>query len=287
MMNNLSDHTRVVNLLIGLSKEVPGCPSILSDTGYRLDVIEPKFTTSEGDQVNPDLLISSNSSLNVLVTECKGGHISEERIQKYERISAGDLHYEVEEIHDPSQIDHELMFSGTSKTEESFDYLTLPHPGIIFDFENNEIRKLNSFSDSELDEALDTLQMPEYPPTSFYPFSPDDDDAVIAAKICQEIISRGSNAQNGSFDFGARDLLDSIHPHWEKISRSEQSTLVSRVESIIGNLLEEGLDTHVDQLDDESYYVRSAQAFQRKAHEVMDEIGTQTTYHEFLDLEDE
>lgn len=279
-MAELSEHTLIMNLMVGFSKDFSDFPSPLKNAGYRLERIEPDFVNSEGTNVNPDLVFSSNGSLKGLIFEIKDSHLDEDTIEKYQAITGTDIQTVVEDVHDITQLEAELAFAGTEKMEESFDYADLKDklediPGLIF--EEDAVRLRNEFNQSELNDEFNGVELTDTPPTQFYPFSPNDAEGVIAGKLCQEMMYEVANSYgDDEVEFDARDLVSSNHRFWDSISPEGQKALVSRAETIIEKLMEKGLDNHLEKIQGKRRFsVQSTKAFQNKANEVLEEFDSQ------------
>jgi len=277
----LSDHTKLMNVCIGFAKDVPEWPSPLHNAGYRLDTIEPNFLNSNENKVNPDLLLSSNRAIHTLVTECKRGHINEDRVEKYAAITPENLRSEVEEIHDVNQLSTENLFVGTEKTEQSFDYLEIPDAGLILT--DGGYYKRNEFDDEELNNELDKGDIPGRYPTQYYPFSVNDSRAIIAEKVSQHLMHAASQGEGIDDEFSAQEIAEEILEYWDTISLSEKSDLTNKVENILELLEERNIDDDMRQIEgSRSYYVRTSQAFQRKCQEIIQELSTDEDLDDFL-----
>jgi len=270
-----------MNACIAFAKDVPEWPSPLHNAGYRLDRIEPDFLNSEENDVNPDLLLSSNSALHTLVTECKRGHLSQERLDKYAAITPENLRSEVNHIHDVNQLSNESLYVGTEKTEESFDYLNITDAGLILT--NGGYYKRNEFEDDDLNRKLESGEVPGRYPTVYYPFSGNDSRAVIAGKVAQHLMHAAAHDEGIDDEFEAREIAEDIHEYWDTISLSERSHITSKVEDILELLEQKNIDEDMRQIEgSRSYYVRTSQAFQRKCQELIDDLSTDEDLDEFL-----
>lgn len=281
-MARLSDHTRLVNACIGFAKDIPMWPSPLHQAGYRLDTIEPNFLNSHENKVNPDLLFSSNRTVHTLVTECKRGHLSEERINKYRAINPENLRSEVDHIHDVNKLTNESLFVGTEKTEQSFDYLDFPDAGLILT--NGEYYRRNELGDDELNSELEGGELPGRYPTHYYPFSANDSRAVIAEKVSQHLMHVASQGEGIDDEFEPKEVASEIHEYWDTVSLSEKNELIGKVEDILELLERRNFDEDMKQIEgSRTYYVRTSQAFQRKCQEVIQELSTDEDLDDFLD----
>ena len=276
-----------MNILIGMSKDFKDYPSCFKDEGYTLEIIEPKFINSEAKTVNPDILLSSNGSLNAIVSEVKKGHISQEEVDKYNAITGENLRNEVEDVFDLERLTSEFIISGTTKTEESFDHLNLEEPGLIFG--GGKVKLRNRFKDEKLNQKFkDDITIPDKPPTNFYPFSPNDKDAVIVSKISQSLMVIAANTYGeDELEFSTEDILEEAHPYWNRISGSGKKEIKSKTETIIEKLMDKGLDENMEKIKGEdTYFVNSSKAFQNKAQEVLSELSTQETLEKFTNEEE-
>jgi hypothetical protein len=292
MMAGLSDHTLIMNLMVGFSKDFSGFPSPLKNAGYRLERIEPDFVNSEGKAVNPDLVFSSNGSLKGLIFELKDSHIEDETLEKYQAITGTEIQMVVEDVHDISRLEAELAFAGSGKMEESFDHPEIGDmlnniPGLVF--QEDVVKLRNKFEEGELNDEFNELELPNTPPTQFYPFSPNDAEGLIAGKLCQEIMYEIANSYgDDEVKFEAKDLVSSSHNFWESISPEGKKELVSRAETIIENLMENGLDEHLEKIQGEkSFSVQSTKAFRNKANDVLAEFDSQQSLRDYGGEEDE
>ena len=258
-MARLSDHTRLVNACIGFAKDVPKWPSPLYQAGYRLDTIEPNFINSREEKVNPDLLFSSNRAIHTLVTECKRGHLSEDRIEKYRAITPENLRSEVDHIHDVNKLSNESLYVGTEKTEQSFDHLDFPDAGLIL--ANSEYYRRNRLKDDELNSELEGDELPDRYPTHYYSFSANDSRAIIAEKVSQHLMHVASKGEGIDGEFEPEEVASEIHEYWDAISLSAKSDLIGKIEDILELFAHRNVDEDMTQIEgSRTYYVRTSQA---------------------------
>lgn len=271
-MTQLSDHTKLMNACIAFSKDIREWPQPLKDAGYQLEKIEASFLNSEEGRVNPDLLFSSNSELHVLITECKGGSISQERVDKYNKINPGNLRREVSHVYDVERISNETWVVGTEKTKESFDHLGLPEAGLIFG--ESECYRINEFDDEKLNNTMTKEEFPKRIPVSLYPFPVHDDKAIIAGRVAQHMMHLATQGRGDESKFTASEILQEIHDHWEDIGESEQNELVRKVENILDLFEREEVRGDLRKIEgSREYYVRTSQALQDKVNEIIEDLG--------------
>lgn len=236
-MSGLSNHTLLINELIGFCKETRGWPCPLKDLGYKPELIEPAFKNTKGETVHPDILFSSNRLLHAMLAECKGGACleGEERahlelqISRYKGVTNTDLKGIVS-VYNPAQMTVDIALASLGEMAPLIEGYQLP----LFVFTEKKFERKNKFANQQVDKLFPTeLVLESHPPTSYYPFSSDDDDSLIAMKVFQEIVSSTIRAGRNGLDFDAEHILRGIHPHWANIGQGEQERLKKKVDRII------------------------------------------------------
>src|SRR3990172_8427719 len=157
-MEGLSEHTVLVNGMIGLCTKPRGWPSTLKDLGYKVEYLEPTFLNSEGKKVNPDILFTSNKLIHALITECKGGvSIEDEQLEKYSKINVENVRNWVR-VYDASKLSLDLCLASYEESSEKIlENIDSQYnfPILVFSL-SNFISKINKFSNSKLDQAFST-----------------------------------------------------------------------------------------------------------------------------------
>ena len=69
---SISEHTRLVNKVIGLCKDTACWPSFLYDLGYNIQLVEQTISLRESAQkITPDMVAVSNKLVHAMVIDCK------------------------------------------------------------------------------------------------------------------------------------------------------------------------------------------------------------------------
>lgn len=83
-LRHVSDHTLQINAWIGLCQLSSEFPDILRRLGYRVDTIDPYFI-HDGNEVNPDLILTSSEANHSLVIDCKSWWLEEHQNKRYKK----------------------------------------------------------------------------------------------------------------------------------------------------------------------------------------------------------
>lgn len=286
-MDGLSEHTVLVNAMIGLCTKTHGWPSTLRDQGYKIEYIEPTFRNSEGKEVNPDILFTSNKLLHALTVECKGGSTFDtEQIEKYIKITPDNIQNWVN-IYDASRLTLDLNFAAYEESSrnllEKIKNYNLPL--LIFSL-NKSILKINNFSNTKLDKAFSTPIKISYPPTDFYPFDDEDDTSLIALYVLRELAYLAlHNIHNENVEFDLDEILKRIHPMWENIHESKKKKLRNKVKDILHSYKKEQLGDHLVKVKGEKTWqiTRSMKAFGNKCNKIIEDFAAQKRIGDFND----
>ena len=152
-MKGLSDHTLLMNKMVGLCKRIRGWSSTLRDLGYSVELVEPRFVNSEGKTVNPDLMFTSNRLIHTLITECKGGSIDENQLEKYTKITLDSILPKVS-VYDPRRLTFDLSYAITEKILEEAAKKLGHHDLPILIFSETHITKQNIFQNNATGKRL-------------------------------------------------------------------------------------------------------------------------------------
>lgn len=88
----MSNHTKLMNCIIGMCKPHKNWVTYLNELGYRPHFIEKTIKTIKGTEVQTDLIVTSNSLVHSLVVEVKGGiTVSDYQIEKYSSLDRIEL----------------------------------------------------------------------------------------------------------------------------------------------------------------------------------------------------
>lgn len=275
----LSEHTWLMNACIGFCKDTGEWPSPLKNAGYQLEKIEPLVKNSDGDSVNPDLLFSSNSELHALITECKGGSLSEDTVCRLKKILPDRLTAHVN-VYDEDGLSCENWYVGTPIMGQSFEVLDIPNAGTVI--REKELSIINQFEDSKLNSEFQQTQINGNVPVSFYPFGPDDPRAIIAERVAQHLVHMAAKGKGPSTKITPEEIASEAHPYWNQIDDAGQRALIRKVEDALTLFEEKDVEGDLRQIEGSRvYYVRTSQALQRKINEVIEELAEERDMDRF------
>ena len=243
-----SDHTRLINKFIGLcQKNAHGgqgtkpWPNPLYELGYRVNLVEQEITMRGGGMVHPDVLASSNRHLHVLVAECKSGkNIDPGQDSRYASLATSDLS-DFAQLHDPNQLKHDVCYVDEAENHASLaPYTKLP----FITFGREYVQKHGKFKLDKLDTKL-SQQIPiggSEDPSSYYPFSPSDDDEFVVPYVLRALVRCLALSDNASrvavLESGvASMILDALNlPHF--ISHKHKKQMQERVKRVVHMLFQ-------------------------------------------------
>jgi len=240
-----SEHTRLINKFIGLCKNTIKWPKLLHELGYEVQLIEQTINLESAEKVTPDVVSVSNKHHHTIVTDCKGGNnIDSDQDRRYSILKSDNMKYYVT-THDSNQLTHTVSYvdhqtnHANLKSHTKFPFIT---------FGESNVQGDGDFGFKELNEKLckSTSLDGMREPTGYYPFSPDDEDYVIAPHILRGLISflttkgRRSRAQilvPSTF----LEILKIIHPY-DLVSTRHKDRLIKKIEEIINLCMKSSKD---------------------------------------------
>lgn len=270
ILAKISQHTKLTNAMVGFSKGGPEWPSPLKDGGYDLDTIEARIAY-QGGKINPDVIFVSNTELHALITECKSGTLSQDTIDKYEKINSEDLR-DVD-VYDISKLTHETIYVGNSNIEESLPHIDTDSAILVFD--DGTLKIENTFQETNLNGEFDDLNVSKIP-TGYVPFLGDDSEALIAEKMVQEIMSRSiSNPEDVDLELEIDDLLEDIHGAWGSLHPSEKKTLRNKAKNVLDMMEERAFEDDIRKVAeaDRRYYVSTSNSFQKMCQSLIEDLS--------------
>jgi len=283
-MEGISEHTLLINKMIGLTKKLEDWPSTLNELGFRLDLIEPTFNVADEDDsaIRPDLFLSSNKLTHSLIVECKSGKTldnhSKKQLRKYSMVEPKDV-LQWAKIYDPKKLTVEVCFAINHSNKILVKAINDKHSFPILVFSDKKIHKENDFSNIPLNKAFSSeIHLADYPPISFYPFSDDREDSLISLYVFRELVGLAlkQNYQE-EIEIKIDDLLNSIHPCWDSIHDKKKTEIAKRVKEVLKEYMP-ALKDHLSIIGDGrkvSLKIMSIQAFSRKCNEIIKELATQ------------
>jgi len=235
-----SEHTKLINKFIGLCKDTIKWPKILFELGYDVQLIEQTINLKSAQKINPDVVAVSSKLLHTIVTDCKSGNnIDKGQDARYQELESDDLKYYVT-VHDPNQLKHNVCYIDSHINHAELE----PHTQLPFiTFSQKKVQGQGDFGIKQLNEKLcnPTSLEDMREPTGYYPFSPDDEDYVIAPHVLRGLISylvmKGHKTQPQIKDPNtALEILKLIHPY-NLISTRHKDNLTKKIETMIGIFL--------------------------------------------------
>ena len=238
-MIELCEHTLLLNAILGLVQKHNTYPCILAEKGYQLECICPSFLNHKGKEINPDIILKSHSENNLLLGDCKTGTMQKEQALCYKDIT-------IEEIKEQNI----TSLSGNITIDKTSICLERNLPkilekdkewevglNIICKFDSGLLKKADSikFHSSILEDLFSRgVQLPQFTPTVYYQFSPEDPEEYILMHILPAILYLSLNL-NKTF-FTLEELLLQTHSLYAYLDEKEKTKLKSRVNNILSNL---------------------------------------------------
>lgn len=243
-----SDHTKLINRFIGLCQKEGRLdqsskpwPNPLYELGYRVDLVEQQIRMRGGDTVHPDILVSSNRYLHVLVAECKSGkNIDIDQDRRYADLTTVDLESFVQ-LHDRNQLKHDVCYVDDIKNHDSLS----PHTNLPFiTFGREHVQKHGKFRLDKLDQKLSQpIPLGESAePSSYYPFSPSDDDEFVVPHVLRAFVMCLTSKDNASraavLESGVTSMIMAALNLPNFISNKHKKQMQERVKRIVGMLFQ-------------------------------------------------
>jgi hypothetical protein len=280
-MLKISNHTLLINCVIGFSKRIQGWPDFLRNRGYWVELIEPRFILSSFEKINPDIMFSSNRLTHSLVAECKGGTSLEEgQLRKYGQLDVAAVRPRVS-LAEPDRMTIDSVFVCLEGAE---DQLAASMSTIqifpILVVGKKTVRLVNHFSKGELNTVLaEPLDVDTPPPVSFYPFGDEDDADYIAAFVFQELVSIAAQRKPQPEEIDADSMLAAIHPLWDSVDDSKKKKLRDKVNAILLHYSTRDLRGYLGRVRGRSSWriVKTLQAFSREVEKVRRDLEEQRT----------
>jgi hypothetical protein len=234
MTLQLSNHTRLMNIIINLSIHSKICDPVLFNNNYKLNTIELEFNKIDGSKISIDLLLENKMLNRLLFLECKDGGLEIHQANKYMTLSNSDIL--TAKITDLSgEIGYEIVYIGTKDKKDKLirdiQSGNYEFPVII---ENDSIINLeyNKFSCDSLQSIFDGgINITRYS-IEYYPFGKDDSDAYILSRLWPVLVQY---AFSGA-EFDVEDLLNATHRCYKFIDKPSVKELKGRIANILKNL---------------------------------------------------
>ncbi|OQX55273.1 MAG: hypothetical protein B5M53_04445 [Candidatus Cloacimonas sp. 4484_209] len=274
-MRGLSEHTLLMNQIMGLCIKTQDWPSTLRDIGYRIELIEPSLINLEGKIVNPDVIFTSNRLLHSLIVDCKSGTIDKEQYEKYLKVERESLVEQAKvNVHNPRNLSIDVCFAGNNeKLMRSAEIVGCDLPILLF---QDKLIVYNKFSKNELNSAFsEPIPLSNRPPVSLYPFGDEDNSSLIALYVFRSLFKR---TLKGFDEHPIEDILQEIHPLWRYIEESKKKKIRNRVNGIIVVFGRKELKGYLSRVKKKPVWevTKSLQAFGKVCDKIIDELETQS-----------
>lgn len=239
-----SNHTRLMNYIIGMCKTHNDWIPILNNLGYDPSIIEQRIRTSSGETVKPDIIVTSNKLIHSLVFECKGGTtVDGEQIRRYGTLTENDLRWV--DVYTFDNFHFDVCIADIEKNHSAI----LPHINNIFPiitFGDKKLFKTGEFGEKMVNQAL---QKPislkgKIPPLFYYPFSEEDEKSYIIPFVMRGLVSIAIKKAKGGTSVFDRELItrDEIvekvfNPVFKTLSIKQQGLLKKKIREVMSLVL--------------------------------------------------
>lgn len=283
-MVKLSDHTRLMNILLGLCLDVPNWPNVFRQQKYKVTLIEGNVPPSK-----PDIVISNNHANHSIFFDCKSKTLNPRQLENYDQIhknppiaiNSG----KINAIHKRQyHIDPSLCSFHDLSGHELVNKFSISCIQVIeSDDQYCEIKEIllrrGHFTNSKLNEVFPIDTSHCVPPYHLYPFGDNDKDAFII-QILNQLHKFGYLRK----EFTIEELLSGCHRMWKFID--DKSKLKKRSHSILLDLQKKGLRKYLKRngdkwLVDISPTPQGHQAFQKRCSLIEKKLERQTYQDSF------
>ena len=238
-----TEHTMIMNKIIGLCMKGHGWPSILYELGYEIIAMEKIIHTKNNEETKPDIIIVSRRGMHILVIECKGGsNITKEQDKRYAELELKTIK---EKLDTDKFIDkHSIAYAINGKHLESIKHQT-KHPIIVF--ETERIRVIREFGNKKLNKKLcmSISLKGSREPTMYYPFGFEEEDHVIIRHVVRgmlELANRGELKKCIDDDDSIKHIFEKIHIMHEILPDRHTKEIKKKMKKVI----KERLSTNKD-----------------------------------------
>ena len=229
-----TNHTRLINYLIGFCKNDPKWISPLWELKYKPRIIEQTIGLSDGASIKPDIILGTDRFGHMLVCECKGGStISKKQTERYEKLTVKDLSRWVRL--QTGSMSHDVCYV-LLKVSPEFIQNTFP----VLVFSDRVEKHGKKFSLEPLEKVF--LQSNDIsdltPPLSYYPFSSEDDVNEITAYVLRAIVSLAQKKCGMPAENAQRldKILCETHKMYKVMSSRHKNELKEKIGRIISEL---------------------------------------------------
>ena len=235
-----SNHTKLMNFIIGMCKKHSDWITTLSDLGYKPEVIEQRIRTSTDEAVKPDVIATSNKLVHSLVFDCKGGiTVDQDQMQRYSTLTENDLLRWVSPFtaigfrFDICISDVDEYHSAIIPTTNGFPILT---------FGRDTLTKTRDFKESRINAAFrNPISLDGKVPTlMYYPFCEDDKTPYIALFVIRGLVSLAIKQSRGGPSIYNNNLISKdellkfiFNPIFDALSDEHKGRLKDKINEVV------------------------------------------------------
>lgn len=275
----LSQHTKLMNYVIGMCTKTANWPCVFFQHGYKVQLIEKSIRTTAGHTVVPDIIAASGKTLHALIFDCKGGiTVEQDQVQRYGTLE----HYNFSnylDIHDREHMTFDVCYADIYQNHSAIREHIGNFPVITF---GDSITKENDFKLPMLNKSLRNPISLEgsRPPLSYYPFSERDDRCEIIPHLLRALISIAIEKNKGQMDVVSNKILENeevlqrVHKMWNALSKQHREILERKMKEIFEILKNQYKDTFALQLQEiqekEGYHINTTlSSFSKSCEKIM------------------
>ena len=287
-----SNHTKLMNYVIGMCKKDAHWVTILSDLGYEAQIIEQRINTSTGQVVKPDIIAVSNKLIHSMVFECKGGTmIDVNQLKRYSTLTVDNLLRWID-VFDRNNLKFDVCIGDLKENHTSIVMINDLFPMLTFD--SQQLFKTRDFTRQKLNDAFrEPISLKDkVPPLSYYPFSEEDDDAYIALHVIRALMDialkniKGNPTVSEEKLISCDDIVAQRFNHvWNALSQEHKENLKRKIREIIRRLMarEELKEALAIIQQKQGYKInQNLKQFKKEAEEFIEELQSQKPLADFI-----
>jgi hypothetical protein len=242
-MATLSDHTRLINLLITLAHKTPDLKSPLNQLGYDLEHIGLKIAFADGTGLDPDLSFKSHKRTALLLAEAKSGGVDNEQAKKYKALTPNDIsrlgltdlpapNLSIQVFYACTKANRDMVMANEAKFHWGFPILT---------FDGKVLKKEEEsapFQDEEIERLFSTgVGFDHEPPLTFFPFGEGDSDGWVVLSVLYELAVLWTRQET---TFTPDQLLRQCHRLFGYFDKEEKRRLLGITKSALDKINKSG-----------------------------------------------
>lgn len=275
-MRELSEHTILMNIILGLVSKHKNFPHTLAEKGYQLESICPSFLNKEGKEINPDIILKSHEESNLFLGDCKTGTLQKEQSLAYQELSSTELR-EQQIVSLPGEFTIDISYicleKNLEKIKEKVESWGLS--SVILCKLNKGVLKIegnSTFKSQILNEIFkEGINIPQDSPLIYYSFSPEDPEEYILLYVLPSILALSLKAKKDSFTL--EELLRETHNLYDYLDEKEKKKLRAKVSKLLSvlerNDLKEFLNKVQNQQNTWEILTKRILSFRRKCQNLI------------------